>query len=121
MSPTLLVVDDSRASRMLITAIIRQEFPEGTIHEAGNADEALVILETTKPDLAILDMNMPGISGLALAEKMAEISPTTQRALLTANFQDATQKEAERLGVNFFRKPVSEKVIKDILQLLAKA
>ena len=116
----IFVVDDSRASRMLTVAIIKNELPEALILEAGNGDDALVLLETTKPTLAILDMNMPGMSGLELAAKIAESSPATIRALLTANIQESTRAEAESIGVNFFKKPVSERVIKEILSLLAR-
>ena len=106
-SPIIFVVDDSRASRMLTLAIIKNELPDAKIFEASNGDEALVLLETIKPTLAILDMNMPGITGLELAEKIAVISPSTIRALLTANIQESTRSEAERIGVIFFKKPVS--------------
>lgn len=119
-SPTVFVVDDSRASRMLIVAIIKNELPDARIFEAGNADETLALLETTQPTLTILDMNMPGMTGLELAEKIAERSPTTIRALLTANIQESTRIEAERIHVSFFKKPVSERVIKEILALLVK-
>jgi two-component system, chemotaxis family, chemotaxis protein CheY len=119
-SPIIFVVDDSRASRMLTVAIIKNELPDAQIFEASNGDEALALLETTKPTLAILDMNMPGITGLELAEKIAVISPTTIRALLTANIQESTRAEAERIGVIFFKKPVSERVLKEILLLLNK-
>ena len=119
-SPIIFVVDDSRASRMLTLAIIKNELPDAKIFEASNGDEALVLLETIKPTLAILDMDMPGITGLELAEKIAVISPSTIRALLTANIQESTRAEAERIGVIFFKKPVSERVLKEILLLLNK-
>jgi len=119
-SPIIFVVDDSRASRMLTLAIIKNELPDAQIFEASNGDEALALLETIKPTLAILDMNMPGITGLELAEKIAANSPATIRALLTANIQESTRAEAERIGVNFFKKPVSERVLKEILLLLNK-
>ena len=119
-SPIIFVVDDSRASRMLTLAIIKNELPDAKIFEASNGDEALALLETTKPTLAILDMNMPGITGLELAEKIAEKSPATIRALLTANIQESTRLESEKINVSFFKKPVSERVIKEILSLLVK-
>jgi len=105
---------------MLAVAIIKTEMPEAVIHEAGNAEEALSLLASVKPTLAILDMNMPGISGLELAKKMAQLSPTTVRALLTANIQESTKIEAESNGVHFFKKPISERVVKEILSLIVK-
>lgn len=119
-SPTIFVVDDSRASRMLTVAIIKNELPNALILEAGNGNEALALLDSNTPTLAILDMNMPGMTGLELAEQIAEKSPTTLRALLTANIQESTRAESERMNVRFFKKPVSERVIKEILSLLAE-
>lgn len=115
---TILLVDDSRASRMLCASVMRNQRSDLNLLEAGNGDAALEILATTQPKLAVLDMNMPGLSGLDLAEKIRASHPDITLALLTANVQEAIQQRAARLGVRFFRKPIGEAVISDILQLL---
>ncbi|MBS0347534.1 MAG: response regulator [Proteobacteria bacterium] len=115
---TILLVDDSRASRMLCASVMRSLRPDLTLLEAGNGEAALELLTTTRPDLAVLDMNMPGISGLDLAEKIRTTHPDLTLALLTANVQESIQRRAAGLGVRFFRKPIGETVISDILQLL---
>lgn len=115
---TILLVDDSRASRMLCASVMRSQRPDLNLLEAGNGETALEILATARPDLAVLDMNMPGISGLELAEKIRISHPEMTLALLTANVQDAIQRRAAGLGVRFFRKPIGEAVINDILHLL---
>ena len=63
-------------------------------------------------------MNMPGMSGLELAEKLRTSHPDIRLALLTANVQESIQRRAADLGVRFFRKPIGEAVIADILALL---
>lgn len=115
---TLLLVDDSRASRMLCAALLRHLRPELEIIEAGDGDSALERLATVSPALAVLDMNMPGMSGLELAELISNTNPTIRLALLTANVQESIQRRAAEMGVRFFRKPVTESVLKDILALL---
>ncbi|WP_374480526.1 response regulator transcription factor [Zoogloea sp.] len=115
---TILLVDDSRASRMLCASVMRSLRPDLTLLEAGNGEAALELLSTSQPDLAVLDMNMPGISGLDLAEKIRATHPGLTLALLTANVQESIQRRAAGLGVRFFRKPIGEAVISDILQLL---
>ena len=64
MSTTILLVDDSRASRMLCSSVIKSLRPGLVILEAGDAEAALAVLEAHTPDLAVLDMNMPGMSGI---------------------------------------------------------
>jgi CheY-like chemotaxis protein len=115
---TILLVDDSRASRMLCCSVIRSLRPELQLLEAGDGEAALALLGDTSPALAVLDMNMPGMSGLDLAEKIRVLRPETKLALLTANVQDAIKQRAASLGVRFFRKPIGEAVISDILKLL---
>jgi two-component system, chemotaxis family, chemotaxis protein CheY len=117
-SATVLLVDDSRASRMLCCSVIRSLRPGLQLLEAGDGQAALALLVDVSPALAVLDMNMPGMSGLDLAEKIRVLHPETKLALLTANVQDAIKQRAAGLGVHFFRKPISEAVISDILELL---
>lgn len=118
---SILVVDDSRASRMLIKAVLLDLMPGADIAEAANADEALVAFSNNVPDLAVLDMNMPGRTGLELAEEINNLYPGSLMAMLTANIQDSTKADAEKLGVHFFKKPVNERVIKEIVGLLEGA
>ena len=118
MPTTILLVDDSRASRMLCSSVIKSLRTDLVILEAGDGEAALAVLATHTPDLAVLDMNMPGMSGLELAERIRLTQPDMKLALLTANVQEAIQRRAAALGVRFFRKPISEAVIADILGLL---
>lgn len=67
-NPTVLVVDDSKVSRMMITAIIKDKHSDWTIIEAGSGNDALSASEGRKLDLCIIDYNMPGMDGLTLKE-----------------------------------------------------
>ena len=105
----------------MCSAIIRDRLPGATLLEAGNGLEAQSVAAGQEPDLAVLDMTMPGMSGLELAELLKASHPRTRLALLTANVQDAVQQRAAGQGVRFFRKPITEAVIDDILALLEPA
>ena len=117
-APVILLVDDSRVSRMLCGAIVRERRPDAILVEAGSGDEALTCIASLVPHLAVLDVNMPGMSGIELAERLRLSHPGMKLALLTANVQEAVQRRAAALGVHFFRKPIGETVIADILALL---
>ncbi len=118
---TILIVDDSRVSRMLIRAIITQAYPTLTIVEAGNGDELLnklPELDTTHNfQFATVDLNMPGsIDGLALVTELIKRYPNIKAGLLTANIQDAIRQKAENLGIRFIAKPITEEKILAFIQ-----
>ncbi|CAN5258906.1 hypothetical protein BH11PSE11_BH11PSE11_15870 [soil metagenome] len=114
----ILVVDDSRLSRMLSRQFILSIHPDWIIEEAPSAEDAIIKLDTYKPDLIVLDLNMPGMGGLAAIEKIREKCPSVKISLLTANVQDAIRNKASALGVQFVEKPITESCIHQILSLL---
>jgi len=118
-SPSILVVDDNRVSRILAAGFIRERLPNATIQEVPDGMAALNLMMKHTPDLVILDMNMPGLNGLEVAESALQDYPDIRLAILTANVQTSTREKAERLGIRFFGKPINEKVIGQILEILA--
>ena len=112
----VLVVDDSRVSRMMIKAIIADTRPNWEIQEAGSGDEALTLLEDILHiDLMILDYNMPGMDGLTLGKELKQKHPEAKIHLLTANIQESIRQKANKAGVAFVKKPITEEKIVDIL------
>lgn len=110
-SHTILVVDDSRVSRMLIRAIIAHADPQAVVIEASNGEEALTKTQNTSITIATLDLNMPGMDGLVLAKQLIERFPNAKIGLLTANIQEMVRQKAEALGINFISKPITEEKI----------
>ncbi len=78
----IMVVDDEEAIRMLYEEEFEDEGYE--VISCSNGDEALELFEKEKPDLVILDIAMPGISGLEVLSKMKEESPSTPVIMSTA-------------------------------------
>jgi len=106
--PTVLIVDDSRLSRMMIRAFITQAHPDWTIIEASNGPEALEKTATQTVDLMTIDLNMPGMDGLTLATQLQHTYPTAYITLITANIQESVRHRAEAAGMGFIAKPVTE-------------
>ncbi len=111
---TVLIVDDSRVSRMLIKSVVVDRHPGWRILESGSGDEALTHTGE-QIDLMIIDFNMPGMNGMTLAEKMKALYPTAHISMLTANVQDSIQKRADSLGIGFEKKPITEEKIANIM------
>lgn len=114
-SPLLLIVDDSRMSRMLIRAIIADSRPNWRIIEAVNGDEAIALANETPPDFVSMDVNMPGISGLEAAGRIRIRHPDARITLCTANIQESTREAASRAGVHFVAKPITAQSVADAI------
>jgi CheY-like chemotaxis protein len=107
-STTVLVVDDSRVSRMMARQFILSARPDWTVEDAATGEEALEKVKSLRPRLILIDVNMPGIGGMAAAEQLRAICPDAHISLVTANVQNATRNRANELGIGFMEKPITE-------------
>jgi two-component system, chemotaxis family, chemotaxis protein CheY len=119
MEKTVLVVDDSRLSRMMIAAFIKESHPTWKFIEGGSAEEAMVNVNQAQVDLMTIDMNMPGMDGLTLGKQLKERFPAARVALVTANIQDAVRRRAQDVGMEFVAKPVSKAKILGFIDAIA--
>ncbi|CAK0767089.1 Response regulator receiver protein [Gammaproteobacteria bacterium] len=117
----LLIVDDSRVSRMMIRAFILDKHPQWVILESASGDDALVVVGREVPDYCTMDINMPGLNGIDAAALILGKHPSVRIAILTANVQEANQNRATALGARFISKPVTEKSVGQILDFFASA
>lgn len=113
---TLMIIDDSKVSRMMISAIVKSTHPEINLLEASNAEEALELCQGKLIDCFSVDFNMPGIDGLELIGKLKVNYPDGKFALLTANIQDAIQQRALLTGAVCINKPISEASIAKMME-----
>ena len=116
-NPSVLIVDDSRISRMLIKAQIAARFPQWAITEAVSGDEALVLAKERSFDYCTMDINMPGMPGTEAAEQLLKMHPGVRVVLFSANIQDAQLQRAAQLGVPFVAKPVTDKSVAQALAI----
>jgi CheY-like chemotaxis protein len=112
---TVLIVDDSRVSRLMARQYILSMHADWVIEEASTGEEALEKVKTFTPKLVLMDVNMPGMGGLATAEQMRKLLPTAHISLLTANVQTATRNRATELGIGFMEKPITEARIAQLI------
>lgn len=107
----LLIVDDSKVSRMIIRAHVLAKHPAWIVSEAVSGAEAIALVDRDLPDYCTMDINMPGISGPDAAELILTKYPALRMVLFSANIQEASQARASFLGIIFVAKPVTEKSI----------
>lgn len=101
---TLLLVDDDDAfRRVLARALERRGY---AVSGARNVDEAMSKAQVQPPEYAVVDLKMPGDSGLVLIEKLIELDPNTRIVMLTGYASIATAIEAIKLGaIHYLAKP----------------
>ena len=103
-SQTLLLVDDDQIFRSRLAIALRKRNHE--VWTAGDAERAIQLAKLESPELAIVDLRMPGQSGLSLVRALLDIEPNTRILVLTAYGSIATALEAVRLGAKgFLQKP----------------
>jgi two-component system LytT family response regulator/two-component system response regulator LytT len=68
-----MVIDDEEPARSEIRYLLEQHPDVCIVYEAGNFQEALAAVRQCRPHLVFLDIEMPGMNGISLAEKMQEI------------------------------------------------
>ncbi len=73
MGSTVLIVDDHTVFRHAARALLNSEGYE-VIGEAANADEALAQSELLRPDIVLLDIQLPGADGFSVADRLAATS-----------------------------------------------
>src|SRR5436190_18162350 len=82
--------------------------------------EAFKVLEKSKFDAAILDLRMPGVSGIDVLQRLKEISPDTEAVIMTGHATEETAIAAVNLGAfRYVRKPCKLAEIEIILRQVA--
>jgi len=110
-SPTILVVDDELSMREFLAILLERE-GYSSITAASGA-EALNILEKSDVDLVISDINMPGLDGIGLLEKIKSFSPDTAVLMITAFSTTEQAVEAMKFGAyDYISKPFKVDEIK---------
>lgn len=100
---SIVVVDDHRFMRELISRMLRrQDRLYDVVAEGGDAKAALAACKKLKPDLLILDINLPDESGIDAVAKLKRASPKTRILLCTAYVTDDRVLDALRSGAHGF-------------------
>lgn len=100
----IMIVDDQAGIRLLLQEVFKKEGYR--ILTAGSGDQALKILEEEDPQLVLLDMKIPKMSGLEILHHMMQMKPKLRVMIMTAYGENALVKEALRDGaIAHFSKP----------------
>src|SRR6202008_2870924 len=109
-----IIIDDERLARAELKKLL-QDFPEvDVVDEAANAEEGIAKIESQRPDLIFLDIQMPGKTGF---DSLSELERSPQ-VIFTTAYDEFALKAFEVNALDYLLKPVEPKRLADDIQKL---
>lgn len=94
----ILIVDDHPMLREGVRAVVETQADLGIVAEAESGEEAITLFERHRPDVVLMDLQMPGIGGVAAIEALRSAWPNARIIVLTTYSGDAQAMRALRAG-----------------------
>jgi len=95
----VILADDHTLFRAGIKSILERVGGVDVVAESGDGRDALAMVEKHRPDVALLDITMPGLNGLEVAGRVAGVSPNTKVVILSMHANEGYVAQALRAGV----------------------
>ena len=117
----ILIVDDHAILRRGLKEILEREFRDVSIGGAGTAEQALTQLDSEKWDLVILDITMPGRSGVDVLRHLKALRPKLPVLVLSMHPEDQYGKRVLKAGASGYmnKESAPEELIKAVRKLLS--
>lgn len=118
----VLIADDSIFTRKLLQKILESTSKFEVTEEVSDGSSAVLSYDEIRPDIVIMDINMPVMDGLTAAKKILSKNPSAVIVIVSASgSQELVIKEARKIGVKaVISKPFNPKDIINILESLLK-
>ena len=115
----ILLVDDEAHIRKYVSLILKQ-LGTPAINEAGNGHDALAAYAAEKPDLVLMDVNMPHMDGMETLRKLKQVDPGCVVIMLTSLANRETVERALESGAaHYIRKDTSkEEIAKALVEII---
>jgi two-component system LytT family response regulator len=100
----VLVVDDERLARETIKLLLGGIADVSQVYEAENGNQALALANQHSPDIAILDIEMPGMSGIELSKRL----PKSSVVIFATAYNQCTVEARNLNAVGYLLKPFND-------------
>lgn len=116
----ILVADDEHLIRDAITGLLDLEDDFEVVGRAASGDEALATALRVRPDVALLDLQLPGPDGIEVARRLAVELPDSRCVIVTSHARPGYLKSALAAGVRgFLPKTVSSRTFAEVVRKVA--
>lgn len=118
MKASAILVDDESHLREYLARMLAEAWPElELVGSAGNGRDAVNLARDTQPDIAFLDIHMPGMSGLQAAEAL----PAQTRIVFVTAFEEYAVEAFRQAAVDYLLKPVTAQRLAETVARLKQA
>jgi len=115
----IALIDDHLFLRLGLASMLESQSDMQVVAEAGSAEEALPICEKQRPDIVLMDLRMPGMSGVECTAALRHSVPETKVIVLTTFDSDENMYRALQAGAHaFLLKDVSKAELLDTIRLV---
>ncbi len=118
----VLIADDHPATRRGLTEILAEVLPSARFGEAADADEVMERLSQEKYDLLLLDINIPGRSGLDALPDIKRLYPDLPVVIVSVHSEEQYAEPSLRLGAAAYinKNAAPEKLVPSVLRILGE-
>jgi two-component system, NarL family, response regulator DevR len=112
----IILVDDHEVVRLGLKSLLERHPQFEVVGEAGSARDALEQVAATEPDVVVMDIRLPGTSGIEACEQIVDQFPNTKVIMLTSYAEDEMLFSAIRAGASGYvlKQIASEELVKAI-------
>ena len=113
-NPIIIIVEDNKINMLLVTTIIKKNFPTAILHECYNGLQALELCQTLVPNLIFMDVQMPIMNGYEATQEIRKIENQKQTPIiaLTAGTISGEKEKCLEVGMDYYiTKPVVQETI----------
>ena len=114
----VLVADDEHIARKIIKLLLKDQPDIAEVYEAKDGNQAIEYANNFQPDIIFLDIQMPGQSGIQLAEKL----PSSSVVIFVTAYDKYAVEAFELCAIDYLLKPISlERFLKAINKAMANS
>jgi DNA-binding NarL/FixJ family response regulator len=119
----ILIVEDHDAVRRALRDWLEVEFPQYRVIEVASGEEAIALTRSESPRLVVMDITLPGMSGIEATRQIKAILPSAHVVMLTIHDDDTHRAYAAAAGASAYvpKRTMQTELIPTLAALLANA